>query len=439
MDVKMYSQFFMKGETIDGFFDALESMDQCTTVIHVAPETIGLRAVLNSLEDAQEMSMITFSTAKKNANANYGHYIAYWQNQFKQAEREGKVLMLKFDPDGKSSYSQNTYLADLEAVNIKNELLTEDLLKESKMLMVLDYAGDRHTHVVSPLAYSTLLKRVSIAGRAFYRPSISRTMNLFRTLQWGQGGGSSQLLTLIIRGNHNGSIVLAAHAKTYTYIPQLVLKDVYEEIKENLGNPECEKWYVSHEVSVCYINFPEVAKEMAEMYDLPDNVVPGICIQTSDSGDSSLSVGGYWSINGKIVGGKSFRENHRGSVDIPNLALQAGRSVFAEFNKVPERLCELLTIDVPRPADTLKDVFKQIGTTEIIGKHRSMELYDALCAEFVKGRNYTAYDIAISVATLADRCENVSRSFIEKLEQLANKAIFANYKPKKKEPEIILT
>ena len=72
-------------------------------------------------------------------------------------------------------------------------------------------------------------------------------------------------------------------------------------------------------------------------------------------------------------------------------------------------------------------------------------LYQELCNELDPGAKYTAYDIAMMIASVPDRCVNMHHSVIEKMQNLVHQAIFADYtkvpkgKAKSEIPAFVLT
>ena len=124
-----------------------------------------------------------------------------------------------------------------------------------------------------------------------------------------------------------------------------------------------------------------------------------------------------------------MKRSHRGTVDLNQIVEDVEKEIFSTYTKVPEKLCELLTIEVSNPVATLKRVFTEVGIANAVGRKNKDKIQGELCAEFVSGK-YTAYDIATKVFSIADRLGVKNPNQLEKLRTAGKRAIFLDYKEK---------
>lgn len=424
MKIELHRGFQVTGCEITDFLDAVKSMEAITRCVPVHSTMLGLAGVVNSTQDSFEIAVVN-SNNKKSISESTNDILAII-NRYAEAN---KLTLYWCEPGGKFSLRA----LGLDAYSTKpgvTDALVNELRLGSKMLMTVPDGGKApKTCVVSDLAFSTLNNRARIGGDAMSGPSIGRVVQLAKAFHYF----TPQDLTLIIRSNDAANVVIAAHSGKYAYVPQTILCDLYDKIALNFGEPKCLSWSVTHELSDVYLGFPSIEKDFSDTYKLPTAVTPGLYLSTSDSGDGSLTIKGIWDINGHRAGGPVVKRNHRGDIDLDAFIENARKTIFAKFATVPERLAELLTIDVKEPEKMLRSVFAQIGIAKSanLGRKTSSLLFAQLVNELDPKAKYTAYDIAMMLASVPDRCIGMHHSVISKMEDLFMSAIFADYSGKK--------
>lgn len=412
MEIKLNEGFSVYGSDINAFFDTLRSMDECTKLSVMSTQSIIFTGVTDTVEEIEDVVLTNFG---KN-----GDFITQKENIEKLIEKissEDKIPVVFASNGNCFSFGSISY-QNLRDRGWETELI-EDVTKGSKMILKIN--GD--LYAVSPSAVVHILNRASLGGNAFVCPSFRR----LSSIAWSLLQRDPKMVTLVTREIGNAKTLIAMHSEKYAYIPQSILIELYDKISACMGNIKCLYWEVDHKLSSCYIEFPDVAKDFAETYNLPDEVVPGLYIRTSDSGNSSLTVYGIWRIKNRIVGADVVRQVHKGEVNIDDLIKRVDNKIFSNYRKVPEKLCELLLIDCPTPTDTIKSVFEQIDIKGVLGKKRCDELYRALCNELMATGHYTAYEIAMLIASVSDRCLGISNEYLMRLRNATKDAIFADY------------
>ncbi len=430
MDIELNRNFSASGSDIKDFLDAVHSMEDATSELVVSSINLGMSAIVDTVADASEIAITTSSNIPLDA------YTERIWSDVQRANENDKITLYRYRPgqNFKIDTTRKDVMCNLEGMT---EELFNEVCHQSKTMISIyptDISENAKTYFVSDLAFSTLNNRARIGGDAMSKPSIGRVVECAKAFYLHR----PQKIKFIIRTKGKTRVIIAAHSDKYCYVPQTILCDIYRRIAENLGETHCLHWEVNHEISHCYVGFPQIASDFAAVYDLPAKVVPGLYFSTSDSGDGSLTIRSIWNINGRNIGGEAIKRNHRGEIDVERFVDDAWKTIFSKYNAVPERLTELLAIDVPDPAWTIRSIFKQIELARAsnLGRHATKDLYEALVAELDKKANYTAYDIAMSLLSIPERCAGgLHHSVIEKMESLMYKAIFADYEKKKSKKE----
>ena len=399
--------FLASGTDLNDFYSQLEDISKSTDAMLVKSDKLAMSAITISDDDALELALMTSSGDAE-----------FFKKSFNETLNNEKVPLIHFDPV-KNAYGLFKLKFDSLRGKLDKETISE-LLYDSKMLMNIDGTS----YVVAPCAFLTLLSRAGLGGDAMCHPSIGRVMEIFKQLVYRK----PQTITLITRKNEiGGKSIIAAHSGKYAYIPQTAIREIIDAFSKKFGVIDCLEWAVTQENSYCYISFPDVAKDIAALYNMPDEAIPGVCVSTSDCGESSFKVRSLWKIKGHIFGGETYKCRHRGSVSLDDFITEVSKQIYAEYKTVPQKLNDLLKIDVPNPVAALKKVFQDISMTKAIGKKKSMELLNAISMEFSPTLKYTAYDIVMSVSTVSERLIGASRAVIERVEGAAKRAIFVDF------------
>lgn len=414
-NIELHRTFHLSGTNIEDFFDAVQSMEKATKCQLVHTDQLAIGQLVDCGIDARDIAL-TSQTTEPLSNTT-----ASVMDLFDSARTSNKMVLYYCAPNAKFNLKLVAKDRFLERSGMSTELYN-DLTDASRMLLFID----RECYIVSELAHSSLNSRASLSGNAMIKPTVGRACEIAKSFFHY----NPQTMSLVTRSQGDTKILIAAHSEKYCYVPQTIVCDIYDKITAGFGQVDCLFWEVSHERSHCYVGFPEIAKTFAETYKLPDGIIPGLFISTSDSGDGAITVRGIWNVKGHMIGGESISRYHRGDIDIAELVSKAQKTIFEKYTAIPERLAELLTITVPSPRETIKSVFKQIQISKStnLGKKNAMALYSALISEFLPGGTYTAYDVALAIASAPDRCATeLHYSTVEKLQNLAKAALFADY------------
>jgi len=296
---------------------------------------------------------------------------------------------------------------------------------------------------VSEKAMNTISNRISHSGYGFF------TDRLVRDLAISKRFNKPIPVSVISRIDDTSNLekIFAIMSNKYTKISQKVIIDIIDEIrneaKADLGKMECDYWMINHSVTRIYLEFPEAGKEISETYKLPDEMIPGIMLETSDIGDCSLRMRGYFKVCGTST--ISYMENefskiHSGAFDIKAIVKAVTNDVFPKYTLYPEHLAHLMEIDITdesmsanRKIKTMttlyRKVSREIGLVKAIGKNREKSLMDQLIESINPLIDYTAYDVAMTFLTLSEYIETDNKNIKEAIAKVGPEIMEYDFDP----------
>ena len=336
-------------------------------------------------------------------------------------EDEGKLYFSTWDEDKKSPIIRSVERETLET-NAGEELVKE-LINCKNVLIVSGKA-----YFVGEGFIGTLASRLGLKGSPIQEPTLKRDEYIMEQIHNHPFKG-----TLMYRVEGDIKKAFAIHSNTYGPCKQEILADIVEQFDDELGEPVIKRWEIDQFLTRIEIEFPEKAKEVASIYGLPLNMVPGVVLQTSDTGGSSVNAIATWSIDGRRpIYDHEYARRHRGSVDPKVIHKCIEEEIFSNYTKLPERLCELMGIDIVNPATTYKQVLKALEIPKILGK----TLWESLAEQVENSINplakYTAYDIAVDIMSYPERATftGLNKVAKEQFAKAVTKAAYVNYNKK---------
>lgn len=321
----------------------------------------------------------------------------------------------------------NPFMGEMPGVALplettENRQRLEPLLKELKKNCLMIKHGDDKYFTADSLI-PTLALRIGAGGTNSKRPSFKRDAYFTELL-----GYVEQDVKLLSRKVGDVKKAFALHSEKYTYVPQTMILDIIDHISHGLGTPVCRWWKVSNAKTEVYLEFPEKAKDFSLRYRLPKTMVPGLHLITSDVAESSLCAIGTWRLKRAPLGTEVYARKHTGRIDPDNVLEQISRKIFAKYDKIPQRLCELMMIEVADVMDAVESVFEQINLADVLGKRRMKELLTIMEQQFNAAGKHTAYDVATTIMMLPDMIEGLPASVQQRFADCVSKAVFADYK-----------
>ena len=186
---------------------------------------------------------------------------------------------------------------------------------------------------------STLGSRTGI-GEAIGNPSLERDLHIFRLLNKTKSD-----VTLVIRKQGAVKKIEAVMSKGYGYISQDIIPSLIKEIEVDLGTVSDTRWVTNNHVTKFCGFFEEKRQEVASSYGKQD-LLPGVFVMTSDTGDASFRMHECWKKKDCIViMPEGVIRKHLGDVNIPLLTSQM-KKVWGDFKKVPDRMLNMMATPV---------------------------------------------------------------------------------------------
>lgn len=419
---KLLDNWSESGKDIDDFHKAVKDMSDSTYV---------------SIVRAGDLTL--FSKANSDTSGNLNVYILD-PNDIWEIGSSGDLSLKR------GKFSREAF----EKANAG--LLVDEYEKKTKLLLKTE---DGKTLFTSLNFCPTFGLRTQMGGDATLTPSIGRDIHFAERLK----ANEMEEVSLIIRRAGAIRKTFAALSGTYAYEPQTLMSDTLKRVESSgtLGKMECHHWTLNNQIGEIFVEFPEKAAEITAIYDLEDELVPGLYIAKSDVGECSITIRATWRIGSSIIILDELKRKHSGKIDVEKILEDVDKIVFSKYTKLPERLCELMTTNITEPSwkkslstskfesankkavnAAIKTVFKQIGLVEATTKKIEKQLYEALCDEIDPSISYTAYDIAMMIMQLPERkILGLSKAYIDPLAKACGKAPYAKY-DKVASPVIVL-
>lgn len=284
----------------------------------------------------------------------------------------------------------------------------------------------------------TNLDRFGLKGGFLAVPSLARDILVEQELL-----RRNKDMTLVCRKMEGVEKCFSILSGKYTPISSKVVFSLIDRLEKegHLGKAVCREWSISHFYTRIYFDFPDKACELTDAYGRSNKYIPGMVISTSDTGDCSLKVAGTFRVNDTLTVQDEILHKHIGEYDENKFVEKVTNEIFAEFGSIPDKLCDLMTIDIVDSSWDLSDAkdqmeytalykklldscFNQLGITSAIGFKNKKALFDAMIEEFNPNIPLTAYDIATSIMELPSRITGAS---LPTLRKTVGKAAFVSF------------
>lgn len=332
---------------------------------------------------------------------------------------------------------------------VKTRTIDRDRLEKSTPKMLEEYENTTNTliytgedlYFTSSELNNTLSMRSGVAGPAMYTPSLERNILIAKGLD------SDTTLKAVYRKENGRKKIFSLMSDRYKYEPNTCLSKILKEIDTGImGKMTCNKWYIDQSLSEIYVEFLDKASELSTIYGLEDTFVPGIYLAKSDIGECSVTVRSTWRTGSSIIVESELRKKNTKNLDIDDIIETVKNTVFANYTKMPEIMCDLMSTDITDPSiratktleeievinkelisDVLTYAFKQIDIASAIGKRRTKQIMSDLIASIDPELDYTAYDVCMMIMTIPESITGIPRADIIPLQIACGKAPRLNY------------
>lgn len=236
---------------------------------------------------------------------------------------------------------------------------------------------------------------------------------------------------IVYRKQDGAAKVFAVFANSYQLLPQYpIIKQIIEELEKEMGESDLVFYSVDNFNTEIYIDFPKKAKDFANVYSLPDEVIPGIRIHLSDTGESSVIINGTvrYKRSCTYIPDAEYKREHTKNASLDVILAGVDQKVFCEYTKIPEQMVKLLGIDIPDPKSCIEHVLRYTGIAKIIGKKAERSMLITLTSRINASLPYTAYDIAgLFLEISEDICQGRNFDTADKVRSALTKALWYKY------------
>jgi len=353
-----------------------------------------------------------------------------------------------FHPNELFSYSESgRQTVKTGSLKIKNiiyhpnaEQLIEELLVTRTILCVKG-----KFYLTSEVLDKTLYQRIDMNGRGILNHTMLRAAHIAELFNTSDEG------IMIVRKTNGVAKVFSILSSKYVHIKQSVLMDIVKNIDPNkeLGHVYCRKWGITNHLAYAYLEFPDKAEEVRDTYKLKDDLVPGLLISKSDIGFGAIRISGTWRKGSSISVFQTVSRKQSGNFEVGDIIEEAVIKIYGEYTLLPERLCELMTIDITDSnwfiklkledaieknqiacAEAIRTVFNQIHLKKVIQGKREKAVYEELCSVIDPTLSYTAYDICVMILGLSELIPDLNKFYEIPLMECISKAPYVEYKNK---------
>lgn len=402
----------IKGSDYKEFCSEIKAIDERTRQIIVPTNTVGIFTKLNRTDEIIEKCLKRITDATKRAECD---------RKF-SSDKIITAILSSNDENNERIFtvSKDFYLKKGAA---PDELMKE--LRENGYWLTIP--GEKHVYVSSHLL-PTMGLRAGISGLGLEKNCYER--NAYFVKRFSDDPDES---TVVIREIDvgNGEKIKKAFSMLsgrYTHIPQTTMLDIISSIQTSIGEVKCRRFEINNNFSEIYLYFPEIAEDFKNNYNLPDEILPGLYLKTSDCGESSFVIQGIYCMkkSSEIIFDEYSRV-HKGTVDINNI-VSAAKKIYNRYTELPEKLLTLMTVNISNPEDAIKNMSKRIGLVKAIGKKTEAKLVKSLIDEIPINTTMTGYDIVMNFITLPERITNpMTHSSMKKLQKCVNECAYVDF------------
>ena len=379
-------------------------------------------------------------------------------NTKKEIMDSGIVRVYLFDPDESKrfSYTDSGYafmrMAKLKLSNTMKNPDIDSLIDEMLENRTILYVNGKYC-LTSNFLDMTLYQRIGMHGKAMLNHTMLRNAHIAELLQ------SAGTATAVMRTDGCTYKLCSLMSSKFKYINQGIIMDIISGIDPDgeLGEPSCYKWEISNMGADVFLEFPEKAEEVKKTYKLKDDFIPGLLISKSDVGLGSVRISGCWRKDNAFTIFDTVRKEHSGTFDINDVIDEAADRIFGNYTKLPERLCELMPIDITDPnwftkysleeareknisacSSVIKNIFKQINLKGAIQKKRERAIFEELVSALDPDIRYTAYDLCTLIMEIPARITGISSIYMEELMKTVGKTPYVSYEAEEDEKIMII-
>jgi hypothetical protein len=182
---------------------------------------------------------------------------------------------------------------------------------------------------------------------------------------------------------------------------------------------------------------------MQEKYGLKDLIIPGIRIKSSDTGDASISVSGTYRVESSesyVIYQKTTRRN-TGKFSEDEI-MKDVNNVFSKMEDLPRCLSTKVKSFISSAntrkmnwtdenfsniSDAYKKAMDRLNMQTLLGAKRSKRLLNDILGDVNATKQYSEYDIAVTLLKAGDRIPPMNTSVVEQIRETLSRTAKFSY------------
>lgn len=366
-----------------------------------------------------------------------------------EAQKPGKVAFYILNEENIEAYLNENKFFPVGTVSVEKvgQALIDEMKNSSRLMLLIKNVP----YLVSELALPTITIRALVGGQVtIERNNLIRDMHIadalicrneyirfvYREVSIGKDAAGNDIVV---------KKIFAAMGGMFRSVPQTILADSIDLIRSEgkMGKEKVHNWSVDQTFTSIYLEYDQVTEDIRQAYQLPDQIIPGVYLCTSDIGRSSIIGRGCYRRKGSnsyvVTDEVAFK--HTGKACKEVVLKQLDNGVFAKLRKLPEALCNLIGKDVTDytkldlsttegqeenvriMGEVYRTVIKKL-LKEKVGAKNGEELAEQMASEINPSLHYTMYDVALAFMDIPDRVANTDRATDMEIRKICAKIPF---------------
>ncbi len=334
-------------------------------------------------------------------------------------------------------------------ITVGSEDINEQLLNESiaatGTVVIAPIDGHPQALYVAPTGMAALAEKAGVGGLRMNNPSTLRDLYIAEGLYQRNGQLKLAIRTIEEDGREDKKL-FGVLTEKYTPLSLQIIPRTIDAFEEDgtMGQANFRYWRNTQTYTEALVEFPESAEDLQNTYGLSEQLIPGIRISTSDTGESAARIQATCRKAGSrfFVIQDEIKKNHMGEITVEKILEDVRNKLYAEMKEIPKRMSEMLGKTIGEPDLTtekgkeknkalvekaIRHGIRKLHIGQAIGQTRCKNLAEQLINEVDASCVYTEYDIAMIFMGLGDRVVGMPDSAKRNLEKACGQAPFISY------------
>lgn len=229
---------------------------------------------------------------------------------------------------------------------------------------------------------------------------------------------------LLYRKNDAGSKrALHMFSPKGEHILQSNIIELIDYISSQMGAAPDISYDIKDDLTCVWVSYPDKADDYADDKGVTGKIIPGVYIETSDTGECALTLRGTEKIQGRIMYSGIVRRVHKGKFDIDEFKTNFDKKIFPEYLKYPKRFIDLALINVSDVSAYIDALYEQTPLGAVLGRQK-VEIKNLVMGNL--SQNVTALAVILEFINFSNNVKVVTREKENKLAEALTAAMFTD-------------